>query len=422
MAGPPKVEEQKYFEKLNIAVLSVDKIKSLIKSTITNTIKCWEKGQKVKKPCFHIIGPAGIGKTDICGQLSEELTKETGKEWANITVKAPVITRDDFIIPFPVKMHTPSGQEDVLKFRMLYSDFVPTDPNSYGLFIIDECGRGDHPLQQLMWQIQNEGKIHTRAFPKHWFVIAVDNPDDQEYSMDIIQDAAGIRRMLHIYTDLSVPAWLNHAIAMKFHPLVVEFIQVHPEFLYDFKSQKKGSVYANPASWERTSDVLWGYEPNNVLSSLSDIDSLTSGWVNTNMSRMFIDFCRNKLTENRKEILPADIVFKYNEIRNDVMKFVKEGNNAKLGSIMQSFIMYLLSSRPEIKEKERKNIIQFMVDLPIDTAAIFVTSIDGKERGSEEFIYASRLHTEMSKDKKYREEFYERMVAVGKKASSVVQR
>ena len=103
-------------------------------------------------------------------------------------------------------------------------------------------------------------------------------------------------------------------------------------------------------------------------------------------------------------------------------KFVKESNNAKLGSIMQSFLTYLLSSRPVIKEKERTNIIQFLTDIPIDTAAIFVTEIDGKERGSQEFLYASKLHVEMSKDKKYKEEFYERMVAAGKKASSIAQK
>jgi len=69
-----KVEEQKYFERLNISVLTIAKIKELIKLDVTNTLKAWEKGKNVDKQCFHIIGPAGVGKTEICYQIADELT------------------------------------------------------------------------------------------------------------------------------------------------------------------------------------------------------------------------------------------------------------------------------------------------------------------------------------------------------------
>jgi len=112
-------EEQKYFEKLNIPVLSIAGIKELIKDDIIDTIKCWEGGRDIEKQCFHIIGPAGVGKTSICDQMRVELKESTGKDFEMIMVKSPVLSRDDIMIPFPV---VGDGQKT---FEMLYSDFVP---------------------------------------------------------------------------------------------------------------------------------------------------------------------------------------------------------------------------------------------------------------------------------------------------------
>ena len=108
-----KENELKYYERLNISVLSIAKIKKLLKNDIIDTIVTWQKGRKVDKQCYHIIGPAGVGKTAICYQLAAELTSELfdkhnkenptdKKEFGIIMVKSPVLSRDDFIIPFPV--------------------------------------------------------------------------------------------------------------------------------------------------------------------------------------------------------------------------------------------------------------------------------------------------------------------------------
>ena len=402
-------EEMKYFERLNISVLAIDKIKELIKSNIKNTFKCWEKGKNIEKQTFHIVGPAGVGKTQICQQLSEELTQELGKPFGNILIKCPVLSRDDLLIPFPV---TDNGNT---KFKMLYSDFVPIDKDSYGIFVIDELGRGDHNLQQLCWQIQNEYKIHLMDLPQGWFVVCLDNPDDQEYSMDTLVDAAGLRRCLHIYSDVSVQAFLNYAIKKEYHPLIIEYIQIHPDYLYDFPAQKMGSVYANPASWERVSNILWGYDysEGGVMGNLLDIDYEISGLINVNQSRMFIEYIRDK-----KDISPKDIFNNYSKVEKDIKKYVKDGENAKLGKIMASFVNYITTSRPEFTEKELKNVALFLTHIPSDISATFITKIDTFSRQSEEFKYATKLHVSLtSQSEEYRTKFYDEMVSVGKIAS-----
>ena len=158
-----KVQELKHSERLNIPTLSIEKIKGLIKSNISNTVNAWDHGMNLEKQCFHIIGPAGVGKTQITEQICDELSEETKKKFNNITVKCPVLARDDFIIPFPVIDNGNSS------FKMLYSDFLPKDDDSFGIFVIDEFSRGDHPLQQLMWQIQNEHKPFAQNIFQHVF-------------------------------------------------------------------------------------------------------------------------------------------------------------------------------------------------------------------------------------------------------------
>lgn len=401
MSENKTVDELKYHEKLNIPSLSIAKIKSLIKTDIKHTLMAWSKGRDVEKQCFHVIGPAGVGKTAICKQIKEELSSETGIKFEMIMIKAPVLSRDDLLIPFPVKNKDGIVQD----FRMLYSDFVPKNKDTYGLFIIDEFSRGDHTLQQLMWQIQNEYMIHRYEFPKGWFVISIDNPDDSEYQMDTMEDAAGLRRQLHVYTEVNVIDFLNYAMTKKFHPLVIEFIQTHPERIYDFQSQKKGMVYANPASWEKMSDHLWKMQDANEFNFLI-VEQKAGGLLNVNMAQMFIEFARDQ-----KDINPKDVFFDYNKIKSQVNELIKSGDNSKLSELMSGFVAFLATSRPDIEEASVKNVVEFLCSIPIDVAATFLPQTDRLERRSESFRYIVDLHRRMNQNPRYKKKFFDTIVA-----------
>lgn len=397
-----KHQELKYYERLNISVLSISNIKKLIETDISNTINAWEQGRDVNKQCWHVVGPAGVGKTEICYQIADELTEKLGKPFDIIMVKAPVLSRDDFIIPFPV---TNGG---TTSFKMLYSDFVPKGDDSYGIFVIDEFSRGDHTLQQLLWQVQNEYAIHRYKFPKGWFVISIDNPDDSVYTMDTMEDAAGLRRQLHIYTEVSPIDFLNYAIKQDFHPLVIEFIQTHPEFLYDFQAQLVGSVYANPASYEKLSDHLWKMQLDGGI-NFNIIDSIASGLLNTHMTKMFIEFAQEK-----KDINPKDVFLNLDAVKPAIEELKKEGNNSKLGQLMVGFCTFMTTSMPEYNKKQLQNVEQFLLMMPIDTAAIFITQIDKFERTSPAFKYMTKIHvTLLQKSKRYEKEFYDPIVECG---------
>ena len=416
MSEKVKEDELKYYQRLNISLMSIEKIKMIIKNDILDTIAAWNLGRNVDKQCYHIIGPAGVGKTQISYQIANELTEEifsgynknnpdNQKQFECLVIKAPVLARDDFIIPFPVE--TEHGGS--YTFKMLYSDFVPKNQDSYGLFVIDEFSRGDHQLQQLLWQIQNEYSIHRHPFPKGWFVISIDNPDDSEYSMDTLEDAAGLRRQLHLYVDVSAQDFLKYAIEKEFHPYVIEWIQARPERLYDFQSQKVGMVYANPASYEKLSDHLWKMQLRRKNIDFDEIDHKASGLLNTNMAQLFIEFVRDG-----KDINPRDIFYKFKEVRPKIQGLLEENNLSKLGELMVGYCMFMTTSRPEYTLDNINNIFEFLQLMPLESAALFISQLDSFERSSPAFIYMTKIHLSLIKNfPEYRKKFYDPIKAAG---------
>lgn len=400
-----QIEEKKYYERLNIPVLTIPDIKETIKQNIKGTILAWNAGRNVKKQCFRVVGPAGVGKTQICHQMVKELSAELDLNFDLIMIKAPVLSRDDFIIPFPV---TTGGQQD---FKMLYSDFVPKGEDTYGLFVIDEFSRGDHSLQQLLWQAMDEYAIHLHKFPKGWFVIAVDNPDDSEYQMDTMEDAAGLRRQLHLYTHVNAKAFLDHAIKEDFHRLIIEFIQTYPNHVYDFGAQKVGMVFNNPASMEKLSDHLWKFEEmGGIENNMQEIENIAGGLLNVDMTQIFMDTIRGE-----KVINPKEIFYNFNSVRDSIQEMIDENNNAKLSALMESFCTFMTTSMPKYEAHHLDNIKNFLLAMPIDTAALFVSKIDGFSRSGPEFKYMTSIHMTLWKtSKKYKEKFYDPIVVLGK--------
>jgi hypothetical protein len=393
-------QEVKYFEKLNIGVTTIDKVKLDLQDDIVSTIKTWDAGRDVKKQCYHIIGPAGVGKTEICYQLQQELTDLTGYNFDLIKITSPVLTRDDFLIPFPIV------GEETEQFKMLYSDFIPQQSSEYGLYVIDEFARGDHPLQQLLWQVQNEYAVHRYEFPKGWFVVSVDNPDESEYSMNTLEDAAGLRRQSHIYVEVSAPAFLKYGTKMDFHPFVLDYINTYHDRVYDFASQKVGSVYANPASWEKVSDIIWKAEISTEGNfDIQKLETRIAGLLNSSAAMLFIGFC----LDNTNIVKPSDIISDYkNKAQPIIQKMLNSNDNAKLGELMTSFNTYLQNTMPDLSGSEIQNIHDFLIAMPVDTASLLIIQSD-IDRTSKEFRYITKLMKELYKSKVFQQRFFEKL-------------
>jgi len=126
------------------------------------------------------------------------------------------------------------------------------------------------------------------------------------------------------------------------------------------------------------------------------------------MAQLFIEFARDQ-----KDINPRDIVSNYQQVQDKVRGLVEDRNMSKLGELVMSFSVYLSTSMPKYTHAELKNIMNFLLDLPVDTAAYFVAQIDSLERNSEAYKYITKIHvTLMELYPEYKAQFYEPLVGV----------
>jgi hypothetical protein len=381
-----------YVEKLRLPTVSIEQAKNNLKRYISYYLQAKDKDVKAKRIAHRLVGPSGVGKTEICYQIADELTAETGYKFEVIKIHTPVFCRDDFLVPFPSKERN--------TFEMLMSDFFPRDKDSYGIYVIDEFSRGDSQLQQLLWQIQNEHRLHLIDLPENWFVVCTDNPDDELYNMvESFDDAAGLRRVLHISVSVNVLDFLKFARDNGIHPYVIEFIQTYPADLYDVGSQKQGAVYANPASWHKFSDLLWSIQSvegeEKILDNITDLEISGSGLLNYQTVQKFIDFLKDK-----RIVKPSDVINNYDAVRETLKELVKENNTPKLSAISESVALYLISSLPNLTKKVVNNLIEFLSTVPVDTAAILFHQFDA-QRDNKCFAFLGSFHENAMKDDRY---------------------
>ena len=81
---------------------------------------------------------------------------------------------------------------------------------------------------------------------------------------------------------------------------------------------------------------------------------------------------------------------------------------------MVGYCTFMTTTRPEYKAEHLRNIEEFLLMMPIDTAALFISQIDGFDRNSLAFKYMTEIHVALlKKSRKYKTDFYDPIVECG---------
>jgi hypothetical protein len=100
--------------------------------------------------------------------------------------------------------------------------------------------------------------------------------------------SALINRMVHVQLSVSPSEWLEWARQMEIHPLVYEFIQNRPDFLWT-KPPKTEETFSTPRAWHMLSDALTSYGDK-----ISDqtLNVLAHGCVSARHAQSFMGFIK----------------------------------------------------------------------------------------------------------------------------------
>lgn len=204
-----------------------------------------------------LMGPAGIGKTDIPKQTAEKL----GLGCVSYSITHH--TRQS-ALGLPKIMIKNYGGNEVAATEYTASEIVTAvndeiertgKPN--GILFLDEINCASETLSAPLMQLFQNKTLGQSKIPDGWVIIMAGNPP--EYNKSVKEFDAVTRdriRIINVIPDSK--AWLEYAWAKNIHPAIISFVKSDPENIYKFEENENGIV--TPRGWEELSITLRAYE------------------------------------------------------------------------------------------------------------------------------------------------------------------
>ncbi len=237
------------------------------KEEIEHTVKAYlardELGEyaipAVRQRPILLMGPPGIGKT----QIMEQIARECGVALVSYTITHH--TRQSAIgLPF-IRQRSYGGREvSVTEYTMseiiasIYNQMELTGLKE-GILFIDEINCVSETLAPTMLQFLQCKTFGNQAVPAGWIIVAAGNPPEYNKSVrdfDIVT-LDRVRRM-DIEPDLAV--WKEYARGAQIHSAILSYLELHPRNFYNVTADVDGAQFVTARGWEDLSNLLVSYE------------------------------------------------------------------------------------------------------------------------------------------------------------------
>lgn len=369
--------ETRFWEKLGIPVCSLPEARKVIEVALDNQLV----------PCIN--GEAGIGKTHMLKQLAED------NGWDSVFLYLAHLEREDIGgIPYPVK----NGS---MAYEFLCEKSIKKiiDGDRPTLLALDEWNRGENPVMNAAFTLMEDRRFGSHKLPDHVHIVAAMNPSESNYLVNEAEkDPAFRRRLVMLAVQVNVSAFLQHAKGRgNFHPAVYGYLESQPQQLMDTQARDAGKLYANPAAWEKMSNILktfdarkWDYVEKERMLLL-----LGSGILGMGVMIQFNAYLRDSATV----INPATVVFGYDAgTKAKILHLSNVGNHGALSEACEAVSLFLVNARNDSRVIDdfysaAESVAMFLADLPNEVTQSFFSKL-GKhidELGDEGVLYHAKL-------------------------------
>lgn len=237
------------------------------KNEIKNTVKAYlsknqfgeyEIESKNQRPLL-LIGPPGIGKTQIMEQISKEC--QIGLVSYTITHH----TRQSAVgLPFIQEKEFQGKTYSITEYTMseiiasVYSKMEETGLKE-GILFIDEINCVSETLAPTMLQFLQNKTFGNQKVPSGWIIVAAGNPSEYNKSVRDF-DVVTMDRIRYIHVETDYYVWKEYAISKHIHPMILSYLELKPNNFYTVSTSVDGMKFVTARGWEDLSYLLYTYE------------------------------------------------------------------------------------------------------------------------------------------------------------------
>lgn len=243
--------------------MNIKRAKEEIKNTIEAYLLRDEYGlyqiPVIRQRPVLLIGPPGVGKTQIMEQISQE---------CRIGLVAYTIThhtRQSAIgLPYLQEKIFNGKRMTVTEYTMseivasIYDKIENTGLRE-GILFIDEINCVSETLAPAMLQFLQCKTFGNHKIPEGWIIVAAGNPP--EYNKSVREfDIVTLDRikMIHVEPDFGV--WKEYAQKAEIHPAILSYLEVKQQNFCQIETTVDGKRFSTPRGWEDLSRLIEVYE------------------------------------------------------------------------------------------------------------------------------------------------------------------
>ena len=237
------------------------------KQEITNTLRAYlardDLGNylipAVRQRPILLMGPPGIGKT----QIMEQIAAETGVGLVSYTITHH--TRQSAVgLPF-IEKRTYGGEEfSVTEYTMseilasVYRLMERTGLRE-GILFLDEINCVSETLAPMMLQFLQCKTFGNQRLPEGWLIAAAGNPPEYNRSVRDF-DVVTLDRVKRIDVREDFAVWKEYARGRGVHGAVVSYLDIKKDNFYRVETTAEGLEFATARGWEDLSELICAYE------------------------------------------------------------------------------------------------------------------------------------------------------------------
>ena len=237
------------------------------KQEISNTLKAYLAKDglgnylipPVRQRPVLLMGPPGIGKT----QIMEQIAAENGVGLVAYTITHH--TRQSAVgLPFIEKRVFDGSEVSVTEYTMseiLASVYMLMERTGLkeGILFLDEINCVSETLAPMMLQFLQCKTFGNQRLPEGWLIAAAGNPP--EYNRSVREfDVVTLDRVKRIEVKEDFAVWKEYARSKGLHGAVVSYLDIKKENFYQVETTAEGLQFATARGWEDLSELLCAYE------------------------------------------------------------------------------------------------------------------------------------------------------------------